>query len=156
MATLACQQPFPGDIPHGPQPTSIWVKRWEVCWAPSPAPCEGACTSWIQVATCTFLRGEVTLPALCDWPRWKGCIGASDLPPDEYYRLHWVPEYRCADPLEDPYPCGLKQHWRAVWNRIETPRAWRMVSAAQACGHPSCCGSPEGGPGSNQCCSPLQ
>ena len=134
----ACQQSLPGTPLCTPPPTAIWVKRWELSWVQTDVPCEGAPCSWQQVATCTWQQGDVALPALADWPRWKP--GPSNLPLDEYYRLSWVPQFVCPDP-QMPVTCldycGLQQDWQPVWTRIETPRAWRWVSACPpACAPP--------------------
>jgi hypothetical protein len=126
---LECQQPLPGLGAPAQPPTSIWVRRWEYAWAPTDRPCEGACQSWQKVATCTFVQAVRCLPAICDWPRWRTCVGDADLPPDEYFKLRWLPQYVCADPTQVS-SCGLTLTYTPSWERIETPRAVRWVGPA--------------------------
>ena len=121
-------QPLPGTPVCAPPPTTIWVKRWELSWQQTAAPCPGAPCSYQQVATCTFLPGQISVPALEDWPRWKP--NPEGLPLDEYYKLSYVPQYVCPDPCAPVNClnyCGLQPQYLPVWTRIETPRAWRWI-----------------------------
>jgi len=145
MADLACQQPFPGSINCTPPGPSIWVKRWELKWVLAAANACDATTatgcSWHQVATCNWYAGEVILPAVPDWPRWKN-TGTNGLPPDEYYRLTYVAQYTCPDTTIETYNkclngCGLTLKWSPVFTKIETPRAWRYVTTAEASAMPT-------------------
>ena len=126
-------QTLPGGAPSClAPPSSVWVKRWELKWMPNSAddPADSNC-AWQQVATCSWYQGEVVLPAVKDWPRWRTDTA---LPADEYYRVTYVPSYSCPPSGADQCQYGgLVQTWQQVFTRIETPRALRWLTAAQAC-----------------------
>ena len=111
-----------------PPATQIWVKRFEWEWIPQLA-ADGVCTVLVPNARCTFVQGDIVLPALQDWPRWQPNASVK-LPLDEYWRLTFIPQVQCPDPTNPCYVgCGVQTEWSPVWTRIETPRAWRWVSS---------------------------
>lgn len=114
-----------------PPPPAIWVRRWAWEWIPTAAPDGQSCTLLPQ-ATCSFLQGDMALPAVQDWPRWKPNQGDGSLPLDEYYKVQYIPQYVCGD--EPSAACGLQVTWQPVWTRIDTPRAWRWVPSCVAQG----------------------
>jgi hypothetical protein len=136
-ATSQCQT-WPGAQPSAPNKPSIWVKRWELKWVQAPSSACDSSTpagcSWQQVAVCTWTEGTTPVPAVKDWPRWKE---DGVLPPDEYYEKTYEASYVKPTDAEIAsnkclYGCGLKLEWIPVMKRIETPRAWRWVTPAQA------------------------